>query len=69
MKVYFDEAGNTGQDLLNVDQPVFGLAANNFDDDTADSLVSCLHSSQSQEAKFKNLKKTQAGQNKIIKFF
>lgn len=69
VKVYFDEAGNTGQDLLNVDQPVFVLAANNFDDETACSLVSCLHSSQSQEAKFKNLKKTQAGQNKIIKFF
>lgn len=69
MKVYFDEAGNTGQDLLNVDQPIFVLAANNFDDETADILVSCLHSSQSQEAKFKNLKKTQAGQNKIIKFF
>ena len=69
VKVYFDEAGNTGQDLLNIDQPIFVLAANNFDDETAGSLVSCLHSSQSQEAKFKNLKKTQVGQNKIIKFF
>lgn len=31
--IYFDESGNTGQDMLNKDQKVFVLASVNFNED------------------------------------
>ncbi|WP_335989768.1 DUF3800 domain-containing protein [Acinetobacter bereziniae] len=66
-RIYLDEAGNTGHDLLNIDQPVFVLAANIFNDDEALELLKILDS-KGVEAKFSNLKKTKKGRNKIKKF-
>src|SRR5690606_20278040 len=37
-KIYIDESGNTGQDLLNQDQRVFILSSNNFNDSELNEL-------------------------------
>jgi len=68
-QIYFDEAGNTGAALLDLDQPTFTLASCNYQIDEAESLLVCVASRQSPEIKFKSLKKSLAGQNKLIKFF
>jgi hypothetical protein len=47
--VAFDEAGNTGQDLLHPDQPVFVMSSVCFDPDTAAGLVGTLLSSQAKK--------------------
>ncbi|MFU9046187.1 DUF3800 domain-containing protein [Acinetobacter tibetensis] len=65
--IYLDEAGNTGHDLLNIDQPVFVLAANMFTEEEALELLKILDI-KGAEAKFSNLKKTKKGRNKIKKF-
>jgi hypothetical protein len=66
-RIYLDEAGNTGHDLLNVDQPVFVLAANIFTDEEALELLKILDF-KGVEAKFSNLKRTKKGRTKILKF-
>lgn len=66
--VYFDEAGNTGFDLMNVDQPVFVLAANIFSEERAKDLITELRIQNGAEAKFKTLRKSVAGRKKIIDF-
>lgn len=60
--VVFDEAGNTGNNLTDPDQPIFVLASLNIPADTAEALVG----SQAHELKFKKLKKSAAGRRKII---
>ncbi|MFZ0023629.1 DUF3800 domain-containing protein, partial [Acinetobacter sp.] len=64
--VYFDEAGNTGPELLDKDQPVFVLAANCFDDEKADELIKKLAIQNGHEAKFKKLRSSERGQRKIL---
>lgn len=67
--LYFDEAGNTGSNLLDVNQPVFVLASNCFDDNTAANLISVVQTKQASEVKFQTLKKSETGKRKIIQFF
>ena len=67
--LYFDEAGNTGSNLLDPDQPVFVLASNCFDDDQAKSLISVVETKQAKEVKFQTLKKSEKGKKRIIEFF
>lgn len=64
--IYFDEAGNTGQDLLNKDQPAFVLASNNFNPVEARELASLFK--QDNELHFKKLKNSENGRRSIIKF-
>lgn len=64
--VYFDESGNTGQDMLNKDQKVFVLASVNFNDLELKKIENIF--GEQQELHFKNLKKSIAGRSKIIKF-
>lgn len=66
--VYFDEAGNTGPELLDNDQPVFVLAANCFEDEKADELIKILAVQNGHEAKFKKLRCSERGQRKILAF-
>ena len=64
--IYIDEAGNTGQDLLNKDQKVFVLASNNFS--PADTeIISALFPDKS-EIHFKKLKKSGEGRKSILDF-
>lgn len=66
--VYFDEAGNTGPDLLHKDQPVFVLAANCLEEDKANELIKILAIQNGSEAKFKNLKNSERGKRKTLEF-
>lgn len=52
--VYFDEAGNSGFQLLDPVQPVFVLASNCFDESTATEMIKLLNVQKGGEAKFKN---------------
>lgn len=65
--VYFDEAGNTGPGLLDINQPIYALAANCFDDEKADELIKELAIQNGSEAKFTNLKKSEKGRQKSLK--
>ena len=62
--IYIDEAGNTGQDLLNKDQLAFVLASNNFSESELATLVSLF--STPGELHFVKLKGSDAGRKAII---
>tara|TARA_R110000868_G_scaffold400968_1_gene676223 strand:+ start:240 stop:1313 length:1074 start_codon:yes stop_codon:yes gene_type:complete len=64
--IYFDESGNTGQDMLNQDQKVFVLASVNYNDDEQETLKKIFK--VDYEIHFKNLKNSNAGRKKIIEF-
>lgn len=64
--VSFDEAGNTGQDLLNKDQRFFVLASVRFDSQEIDTLSDLFKTYD--EIHFKNLKNSTYGRDKILKF-
>ena len=70
MTIVFDESGNTGgSGLLDENQPVFVLASCNFTEEEAENLLKDnVYTHQTTEAKFSNLKKNNAGQERIINF-
>lgn len=60
-KVYFDESGFTGTNLLNQDQTVFTYAAIGLDNKKAGELINIIRANyptQAQELKFKNYSKS-----------
>lgn len=60
-KVYFDESGFTGTNLLNQDQTVFTYAAVGLDNQNANELINIIRTNyptQAQELKFKNYSKS-----------
>ena len=61
--VAFDEAGNTGQDLLNEAQPVFALASVDVAPETAASLVE----NPGKELHFKTARKSRGGREAILR--
>jgi hypothetical protein len=67
--VCFDESGNTGQDLLNEDQPVFVLASTRLNADDGLAIARDLAGVRAAEAKFSKLRKTEAGCRRILKMF
>jgi len=67
--IYFDEAGNTGSDLLNKDQPVFTMASINISNKKAIDLLSEILVDGTKEAKFTNLKSGSAGLKRLSNFF
>ena len=64
--VYFDESGNTGQDMLNKDQKVFVLASVDFNEEEQKKLIDIFGTNN--EIHFKNLKKSGKGREKILEF-
>lgn len=64
--IYVDEAGNTGQDLLNKDQRAFVLASNNYSTEQIQTLVSLFP--KSDELHFAKLKDSTEGRAALIKF-
>ncbi|MDP3470221.1 MAG: hypothetical protein Q8S11_17905 [Daejeonella sp.] len=64
--IYIDEAGNTGQDLLNIDQVVFTLSSNNFSQTELLELSSLFD--KNSELHFKKLKESENGRQSLIKF-
>jgi hypothetical protein len=64
--IAFDEAGNTGDDLLNKGQKVFTLASNNFKDFELASLFSSFDNNS--EAHFVKLKNSKLGRKQLLDF-
>lgn len=69
MKIFCDESGHTGANLLDETQPYFAFASNNFDDETTFRFLDIVKTEQAMEAKFKNLKKSSPGRKKLITLF
>lgn len=66
MEIYIDEAGNTGQDLLNEDQPVFVLASHNYTKQEITALRNIFEIKG--ELHFKNLKDSAIGRKNLVEF-
>lgn len=66
--IYADETGNSGENLLDPEQPVFVLALNDFSASEATHLLSHVASQRSGEVKFSSLKKTPSGLARLENF-
>lgn len=65
--IYFDEAGNSGDNLLDSSQPIFTLLSHNFGEEEAELLLNSIRrTSNAKELHFKNLRKYPKTQNAII---
>lgn len=64
--ISFDEAGNTGQDLLNIDQKAFVLASVNFGSNDIEDIKQIFDGCG--EIHFKSLKNSKKGREQIISF-
>ncbi|RXK86193.1 DUF3800 domain-containing protein [Filimonas effusa] len=68
--IYFDEAGNSGENLLDLQQPVFLLLSHNFTLTEAKEILRPLQAiSKAEELHFKNVKKYAAQQRALIECF
>lgn len=68
-KLFFDESGYTGEDLLNREQPTFAYASTALPDgDAASLLSSCFAFSRASELKHSRLSKSWRGQDAIVNF-
>lgn len=56
MNIYFDEAGNSGQNLLDENQPIYVLVSHNFSIEESQSILSPLKT-ESEEIHFSKIKK------------
>lgn len=65
--IYCDEAGNTGANLLDPDQPFFVLASNDFTSGEADALLDHVRSGQGGEPKFSVLRRRPEGVARVIR--
>lgn len=67
--IYCDESGNSGEKLVDKEQPFFVLASNDFGRAEASALLEHLRSHQGGEPKFKNLKKTADGIKRLTRLY
>ncbi|MDQ3595794.1 MAG: DUF3800 domain-containing protein, partial [Pseudomonadota bacterium] len=67
--IYFDESGNTGRQLADLDQPLFILGSCDFSAEECEQLLHPLRSRQAAEIHFKKLRKSGRGQDRIIELF
>lgn len=68
MNLYFDESGNTGNNLIDIKQLYFCLASNNFTEEEATYLLSYIQT-QSDEIHFKTLIKSAKHRDSLVKLF
>jgi hypothetical protein len=66
-EIAFDEAGNTGADLLNVKQPVFALASVSLSRSEANEILEGIRTPQANEVKFSRLRRSEPGWRRILK--
>lgn len=66
--IYCDESGNSGERLLDNDQPFFVLASNDYSLAEARDLLNHVHSPQAVEPKFKTLRKSPDGIRRMTNF-
>jgi hypothetical protein len=65
--LYMDEAGNTGENLLDALQPVYALSAVQIDEDSASRAVAAaLSRTQMPELKFNKLQGSGSGRRNIL---
>jgi hypothetical protein len=64
-RIFFDESGNTGENLLDPTQPLYCLTSVNFDDKTSQDLLNLIQT-PANERHFKQLKKYEKSQNQIL---
>jgi hypothetical protein len=67
--IYFDESGNTGRQLADLDQPLFILGSCDFSAEECEELLRPLRSRQAPEIHFKQLRKSPRGRDRIIELF
>jgi hypothetical protein len=65
MKIFFDESGNSGQNLLDPNQPVFVIASHNFSEEETKKILSPIEST-GEEIHFSRLKKYRKQQRQVI---
>lgn len=65
--IYCDEAGNTGANLLDPEQPFFVLASNDFSAAEATALLDHVRSPQGGEPKFSTLRRRPEGIARVIR--
>jgi hypothetical protein len=68
IEIFLDEAGYTGPDLVNRDQPVFILASTNVSEAEARSLLTSCFGARKGEVKFASLAKSDRGKAQVIEF-
>lgn len=68
-KIFFDEAGNTGDNLLDKDQPIYVLSSNDYSDAEIQQILTPLDIAKCDELHFKSLKKYTKYRNAIIDIF
>jgi len=69
MRIYVDESGFTGEDLINQDQPVFVLASVSLSDENANRLISdCFSGVRANELKHASLAKGHRGREMVVEF-
>jgi hypothetical protein len=66
--VYFDESGNTGQNLFDPADPIFVLASCCFDDSAKDSLLEHFKNFKGPELKFSRLRRSPVGERTVLDF-
>jgi hypothetical protein len=66
--IFFDEAGNTGAALIDPAQPVFVLASVDLTQEESAELLAVVQTPQAQKAKFSALRKSAAGQRRLLDF-
>ncbi len=65
-KVFFDESGNTGQNLIDEADPIFVLASCSFQ--VEEEVLSHFQQFKGPELKFSRLRKTAVGQKAVLAF-
>lgn len=66
--IAYDESGNTGQNLLDQDQPFFILASVCFSEDEMNSLTS-VFSSKARELHFKKMRKYEKSRKELLEMY
>lgn len=67
--VAIDESGNTGQNLLDAEQPIFALASVLLAEQEADELVREVLGTSGREAKFTALRRSRRGRARLLELF
>ena len=67
-RVYFDECGNTGQNLVDDQDPIFVLASCRFSAAAEKQVLEHFKNYKGPELKYSRLRRTDAGQRSVLRF-
>lgn len=66
-RIAIDESGNTGEDLLNAEQPTFVLASTSLSDENAIALIESAGGHRDVELKHSKIRKSREGREQIAR--